>query len=296
MRTLFDNDQNGGTLNRPRTSPLFRWVAVAAAAVSWCAYLAGPLVAQTGSTGSTTQQPGWLFNQASLIAPGVLPSHLAISLQQTGARMMTTDKAQVALTGSITDSQGTRSAQFTIQAPGYMMYRDSTGHAVVFNGTSLASTGGTALSSSDAAIAESLLAHFPDMVCLQVATGGSYRRIGSHFRTDGSTGGTYTGPYWTVLAFAPAARQGLTAGAALQQQLFIAIDESTGFISEVRMAVNTGSQQLQITQTQFANWTNQSGQWYPGSIVRLVNGKQVFSFQAQAITVGAAGPTTAFIP
>jgi hypothetical protein len=143
---------------------------------------------------------------------------------------------------------------------------------------------------------ESLLAHFPDMVYLQIATGGTLRRVGSHFRADNSTGGIYTGPYWTVFAFSPFARPGLTSGKALQQQLFIAIDENTGFIAEIKTAVNSGPKQQQVNQTQFSNWTQQGDQWFPGKITRLESGKQVLSFQAQQAAVGPASATTTFKP
>ena len=259
-----------------------------------------PLAGQSNGNGPNGSGPpgqagkGWLANQGNLIQPGDLPPHLERSLQFSGSRMMSADKAQISFTGAITDAQGTRNAQVTIQAPGYLIYRESQGHAVGYDGTGLKGNSG-ALSQSDQAIMESILAQFPDMVCLQVATGGSYRRVGSHFRANGTTGGTYTGPYWTLLAFSPSARTGLAQGAALQQQMFIAVDENTGFISEVRVTENQGSHQT-VTQTQFSNWVQQADQWYPSNIVRLENGKQVLSFQMQAVTIGPAGPTAAFIP
>jgi hypothetical protein len=256
----------------------------------------GSVASTAAQTATVSSQPtGWLLNQQSLIQPGVLPAQLEQALELTGSRMMTADKAQIAYTGTITDAQGPRTAQITIQAPGYLLYRDSNNHSVAFNGSALQSTSG-ALSSSDEAIAESLLAHFPDMVCLQVATGGSYRRIGTHFRTDNGKTPNYTGPSWTLLAFAPSARTGLTLGAALQQNLYVALDEETGYIAEVRTVVNTGPKQQQVTETQFSNWTQLAGQWYPASIVRLESGTQTLSFQVQSIVVGQAGPTTGFVP
>lgn len=253
----------------------------------------GRMRAQTSVTPASPT--GWLYNQESLIQPGSLPAQFEQALELTGSRMMSTNTAQLTYGGTITDGQGTRTAQVTIQAPGYLVFRDSNNHSVAFNGSALQSTSG-ALSSSDQAIAESLLAHFPDTVCLQVATGGSYRRIGTHFRTDNGKTPNYTGPYWTVLAFAPSARTGLTSGAALQQNLYVAFDEKTGYIAEVRTVVNTGPKQQQVTETQFSNWTQSAGQWYPASIVRLEAGAQTLSFQVQSIGVGPAGPTTVFVP
>jgi hypothetical protein len=177
-----------------------------------------------------------------------------------------------------------------------MAYRENQGHSVIFNDNGFQGNAG-APGLSDDPIMESLLAHFPDAICLQVASGGSYRRIGSHFRADGSKGGAYTGPYWTVLAFSPRSRPGLAKGRALQQEIFIAIDEKTGLIAEIRAVVSPGPKQPpQITQTQFSGWAQKAGQWFPAKIVRLENGKQTLSFQLQQATVGVAAAATTFVP
>jgi hypothetical protein len=236
----------------------------------------------------------WLLNGTNLIGSSDLPSQLAASLQLTGARMTSAATAVLTLSGTTTDANGSRSSQITIQAPGCLAYREGQTRAVTYDGTAFKAKSG-ALSTDDERVAESFLAHFPDTVFLQVAAGGSWRRIGSHFRTDASNSAKYSGAYWTLLAFTPNTRAGLTTGRALQQQLFIAIDEHTGFMSEVRVVATTAGQQ-QVTQTQFSNWSNQSGQWSPATIVRLENGKQVLSFQAQSFAVGAAGPATTFAP
>ena len=282
--------------------PRRKWISLAGCL--GIALVAGTGNAQQPISTAPVQASGWLLNQQALIQPGILPAHLERALTLSGSRMMTSDKALLAYGGAITDAQGTRSAQVTIQAPGYLMYKETQGHTVVFDGASLKSTpaasgailtagASTPFSSADEAIAESLLAHFPDMVCLQVATGGGYRKIATHVRTDNGKTPGYTGPYWTVLAFQPKSRAGLVSGAALQQNLFVAVDEQTGFVAEVRTVVNSAGKQ-EVTQTQFSNWTQQAGQSYPGKIVRLENGKQTLSFQVQSASVGAAGPTASF--
>lgn len=241
------------------------------------------------------QQPSWLLNRSDFITEGDLPSHFASTLKQMGARMTGAGKGQVILDGTITDGRGSRSAQLVIQSPGYLAYREGLGRAVAFDGAGFQTKTG-APTADDDAISESLLAHFPDTICLQLAAGGSYRRIGTHFRVDGSKGGNYTGPYWTVYAFSPTKRPGLTAGKALQQELFIAIDERTGFISEVRIVVNSALRQQRVTQTQFENWTQHGDQWFPGKITRIEDGKQVLAFQVLQAGVAAAGPATLFKP
>jgi hypothetical protein len=122
------------------------------------------------------------------------------------------------------------------------------------------------------------------------------RRLGSHFRTDDGKTPGYTGPYWTVYAFSPKNRSGLAQGKALQEQVFIAVDEKTGLIGDIRTVINSAPQVQSVTQTQFSSWVQQSGQWFPGKIVRLENGAQTLSFQTTQVSVGPALSLTAFQP
>jgi hypothetical protein len=240
-------------------------------------------------------QPALLPNGSPLITWQGLTPPLASSLQAMGARLQTPDKAQVTLVGTVTDSGGSRNAQITVQAPGYWAYREGSSRAVTFDGTSFSTKSGS-LTADDEAVGESLLAHLPDSIFLQVAYGGSLRRIGSHFRTDDGKSKAYTGPYWTVFAFAPRSRQGLTEGKALQQPIFIAIDEGTGLLSDVRVAIRASQTAINVVQTQFSNWIQQGGQWFPGEIVRLENGRQTLSFQTQQAGTGPALAVAAFRP
>jgi hypothetical protein len=242
----------------------------------------------------TPKVPDWLSNHGALLLPGDLPPHLAIAHANQGARMMAAEMASVTLTGTVTDSRGTHSAQIVVAAPGYFAYRETSGRTVTFNENGFQAPGG--LSALDDPLIESLLAHLPDAVFLQVASGGAYRRIGSHFRPDGGTTLGYSGPFWSMLAFSPRSRPGLGRGKALQQELFIAVDESTGLLAEVRVVVKTGGQ-LQVTQTDFQNWKEvQPGQWFPATIARYENKIQTLVFQLQGAVVSAAPPASAYVP
>ncbi len=56
------------------------------------------------------------------------------------------------------------------------------------------------------------------------------RSIGSHFRTDNGKTANYGGPFWTLFAFSPISRAGLTPGQPLQESMFLAVNEKTGFL------------------------------------------------------------------
>jgi len=240
-------------------------------------------------------QGTWLLNGASVIDPGLLPSGVSPYLETLGGRMTSAALEQISMTGTTTDANGSRPAQIIVQAPGYFSYREGLARAITFNGSSFLTLSGSQ-TTDDERVFESLLAHFPDAVFLQIAHGGGLKRIGSHFRNDNGTTKNYTGPFSTLYAFAPTTKPGLTQGKALQQTLYVALDDISGLLNEVRVVVNTGPGQTSVTQTQFSNWARQNGQWYPGQIVRLENGTQVLKFQTQQVSVGAGSPLTAFIP
>jgi hypothetical protein len=231
----------------------------------------------------------------NLIQPIDVPPNLAIFFQTMGSRMTAPTMATVTFIGTTTDSKGSRSAQIVVQAPGYMSYREGVTRAVTFDG-SQNKTNNAASADDDERVSESFLAHLPDALFLQIGAGGTLRRVGSHFRTDNSKSKSYTGPLLTVYAFSPRNRPGLSRGKPFQQELFICIDERTGLVSEVRMTTSAGAKQQIIIQTQFTGWTQQSGQWFPGKIVRLENGSQALSFSVAQAALGSALPTSSFQP
>jgi hypothetical protein len=233
-------------------------------------------------------QVGLLQSGSNLVQPTDIPPTLYIFFQTMGSRMASAALAQVTLNGTTTDARGSRSAQIIVQAPGFLSYREGTSRAITFNGSQLLDSIGT-FSADDQRVAESLLAHLPDAVFLQVGAGGTLRRVGSHF-----IGGT--GASWTVYAFSPRDRTGLVRGNALQQELFICIDETTGLIGEIRVAVNTAAGQQRVVETQLSNWSQQNGQWFPGQIVRLENGNQTLSFNVQQAAAGSAATGLSFQP
>jgi hypothetical protein len=247
----------------------------------------------TGTTGSSSQA-GWLIS-GNVIGPNDLQNDMASVLHKMGDRMTSANNVQLVLAGTTTDVNGSRPAQITIQAPGYLSYREGSTRAITFNGSNFQGKNGQ-LSNGDQQIAESFLAHFPDTVLLQECTGGSLRRIPGHFRTDSSRTVNYMGSYWRVFEFAPSTRPGLAHGQPLQQELFVAVDESSWLISEIRLVTKSSSNTVTVTQTQFTNWFQQNGQWYPGNIVRLENGAQVLNFKTSQGAVGGASPITAFVP
>jgi hypothetical protein len=255
-------------------------------------YLAWASFIYAQTVGSSSTPP---TAASGLITPGSLPPELAMLNQRMGGRMTAPANAQLSLVGTTTDSKGARTGTITIQAPGLFSYRETGGYAATFNGSSLSTNSG-AMTSADEPIMESLLGNFPDSVMLQALNGAAIRTVGRHFRTDSGNTSGYTGPYWTLIAFAPTPRKGLSWGQPLQQEVFLAIDESTGMLAEVRRVVQVGNNPPQVTQTQFLQWTQQGSQWFPSQIVRLEAGKQTLSFAVQSASVGAAMAATAFQP
>ena len=220
-----------------------------------------------------------LGQSSSFILPGNLPPEFVVAWQKLGIRMTNSGNASVMLTGTLTDQAGSRTVQMTVQTPGYLRFQDfSSSRVLTFNGSQFQSNN-TGSAAEDQMVKESLMANLPDMIFLQVANGGGLRRIGGGFRTDDGKTPNYTGPFWFLYTFSPLNRSGLTRGQPLQQEIFIAVDQQTGLLAEVRIVTNAGTPSQTVTQTQFNNWFQFGNQSFPGQIVRLENGKQVLSFQ-----------------
>jgi hypothetical protein len=248
------------------------------------------------STGGSSQAGSGPLAAGSFINLNTLPAQFGGALQALGGRMTNANNASTTFSGTITDDSGSRQAQITVQAPGLLRFQDSASSRVLtFNGNQFQSKNGSG-QQNDQRVEESLMANLPDTIFLQLAAGGGLRRIGGGFRTDDGKNPNYTGPYWLLYAFSPRPRPGMTAGQPLQQPIFIAIDEQTGLLAEVRMVANSGKPNQQVTQTQFQNWFQQGGQWFPRTIIRLENAKQVLSFQVQQAGVGGQSPATSFQP
>lgn len=240
-------------------------------------------------------QPAWM-RHGTLIAPGDLPAVFAASLKAMGGRLTSADKATTLLSGSLTDSSGTVPVQVIVQAPGYLRFQENGGTRVVtYDGNHWQAKNGKG-GQEDQRVQESLLAHLPDSVFLQLANGGGLRYIGGRFRTDNGKTPSYSGPYLTLYAYTPTPRLGLAWGEALQEGYFVAIDEKTGLLSEVRTVLQSSGTVPQVTQTKFNNWIQQGGQWYPGAIARLENGQQVLTFTLQQAATGAQFAASTFEP
>ena len=118
-------------------------------------------------------QPGLLRNGAALIGADDLPPQFAAALQKLGGRMMGNGNAATTLSGTVTDSSGSRPAQITAQAPGYLRYQETGGNSriITFDGGQFRGNGNTA-GADDDRVRESLLADLPDTMFLQLAGGG----------------------------------------------------------------------------------------------------------------------------
>lgn len=241
---------------------------------------------------SDSPQQGWL-KHGNFVASGDLPGQFEAALHKAGGRLMSADKATVSLAGTLTDGNGSRPAQITVQAPGYLRFQEpATSRVLTFDGSQFR-TKNSQGPQDDERIEESLLAHLPDMLFLQLATGGGLRRLGANFRTDDGRTPNYSGPYWTVYAFSPAPRKGMVWGRALQQSHLIAIDQKTLLISEVRVVDISAIPR--VIQTKFNRWYERAGQWYPGEIVRLEDGHQVLKFTVEQAGVGAQLPVSTIV-
>lgn len=107
--------------------------------------------------------------------------------------------------------------------------------------------------------------------------------MGGQFRLDDGKAANYTGPFVNYYEQVLLPRtKGNLHGAEIRR--LIAIDSATQLLRFVRY-FTIGKNDVS-TETQFNSWRRFGDQWFPGEIVRLEAGRQIFRFQVTRAEVG----------
>jgi hypothetical protein len=203
------------------------------------------------------------------------PSQISAVLRQQfislGTRLQTPGNERITMTGSLTDSTGTSSVQVAIQNGGNLniTWVGTSSAALTFNGATAA---GVSAEASQDGLLESFVDDLPDTLMASVAQGMGLRMLGQGFRdSSGGTCDIYDVPTLgqTNKRTAPIAKR-------------YCFNSQTFLLEYVRYISNSV-----VTETQFS-WQQVNGQAVPAGVLRVRNGTQLFSFQAQSATTSAA--------
>jgi hypothetical protein len=236
-------------------------------------------IADVGLAQPTTTANGNSYYAPSRVSPLLHKQYVALGdhLQRPGNERAT-------MNGTLTDPLGSAAVRIVIEHEGKVRI-DFTGNSakLVFDGTAVRTTGTTTAYNSD--LLEALVDDMPDTLMLAIVVGNGFRLIGGGFPNPaGGTCDVYDVPI-----------QGQTNKSVPYQLKRYCFDSATGLLQSV-LHLDEFTKALSRVETHFGNWQTINGQAIPGGVVRLRNGSQVFSLQAQSIAISASAADGLFGP
>jgi hypothetical protein len=163
---------------------------------------------------------------------------------------------------------------------------------LLFDGANLKNTKG-GIGADEQRLIDSLIVALPENVFWQAANQAvAIRFLGGRFRATDSVTNDYSGPYSDLYALYPPAEPAQALFMARQQHV-IAVDSGTLLLSGLSHAASAEGSSSDV-ETQLSAWTEQSGQWFPGTITRFEGGQQTLQFSVMSFQVNAASGIGAF--
>lgn len=228
---------------------------------------------------------------ASLAAAGApvylkqstVPMTYRAAVTALGTRLQAPGNERIATAGKYSDTSGTKNIVITWELPGKTRVDLDATH-VVFDGTNTVSSATITDSKND--LLESLADDRPETPLYGLRQAGFAERcLGGWFRTDNGTTRNYSGPFYTI--YESVAPIFVRSDKAMRRKLWL-YETSSGLLSEVKYNITRAGETLSV-ETVWGNWTKVNGQAVPGLIVRLENGKTVFTVNVSSgITSPAA--------
>jgi len=208
------------------------------------------------------------------------PSQIASTLNRPykalGDRLQKPGNERITLTGALTDSSGSSSVQIVIEVGGKLRV-DQLGKgpkSVSFDGKT---RGGVTLTSYDDDLLESLVDDLPETMMGAIARGNGFRLLGNRFSNPK---GGFCDLYDVPMS-------GQTNTKQPYQVKRYCFDSESLLLQNVRYLSGSAIDSPAV-ETQFSNWQRINNQAVPARVVRIRNGIQVFSFQAQSSNVSAS--------
>ncbi|HVV71938.1 MAG TPA: hypothetical protein VHI52_10635 [Verrucomicrobiae bacterium] len=208
-----------------------------------------------------------------------------------GTRLTVTGKEQTTLRGSLSVAAGAASPIDVIwQNPGLLRVTISGSESRVlsFDGATPAASDRT-LSATDSDLLEMLTDDYPDAFFVSLARGrAGFRFLGGRFRADTGATKDYAGPYYTIYQ-----KAGLVPSRKAAAQKFYLFDSATGLLSKVRYVRTDGKTTVPV-EVRYSNWQTAEGEQFPGSIVRVSQGKPEITLNFSSFSIAPAAETSVF--
>jgi len=231
---------------------------------------------QLDLTAQSARQDGTAY-----LCRGQLRSRLREALTVFGDRLERAGKERVTLLGTLHTASQVEGIPLQIvwEFPGRLRI-ESRLRVLLFDGRRLVG----APTRQEEALVETLFYDLPEHFFLGQAHGLATRFLGSRFRLDDGRAPYYTGTYYDVYEVTDAIQLG---GPVRLQPKFYYLSSDTLLLERVRYQSNRGSSGPDV-EVQIGLWQRGDGQSVPGRIVRLENGKAVFTLTVTSAIIGPA--------
>ncbi len=237
----------------------------------------------------------WLLHGQSTQSgqkPRYYPVHSVVSpvrqvVTALGDRVQKPGNERVIMTGSLSRSGVSSTAQIILEMPGLLRIDETggKGKSLVYNLGSL--MGASAVDDDDEGLAESFQNDTAETFLSKFGPGSSVRHLGDRFKVKGETGFGAEVDIYEVVSSVGVKRDKQTV---TKRYMF---DSSSGLLRRVVYRTLQSGKTVTV-QTVLSSYSTVGAYLLPGKISRLVDGAEVFAFTRSGAAVQSAGKDNAF--
>lgn len=246
-----------------------------------------PVATKASAPAQPTPTPGplTLVSEVHLRSGGILPQ-LHFALKALGDRLEQSGKERLLLAGLLRADADAQSIQFALvsELPGRLRVTMQYGidqRTLLFDGQRPISSD-SKLEQVDLALLETLAYDTPDRFFMGQMGETTPRFLGSHFRADDGSQSAYAGPYYDIYQVDDTVKADITAR---HQSKLYYFNSRTQLLERVRYRSIRNGVPVEV-EVQLDDWRPLQNQRIPYHVIRLENGKPVFTVTIASASVG----------
>lgn len=257
-------------------------VRVLLGAVMFASLAAGQGV-QPAASSLVSQPPASIGDRFN---PLRFPIQIRGAVLALGDRLQVAGKERTTVNGTFATPNGASAAVVTYELPNKARIDESgfASHSVGYDG-SKSWTSQTQLSEQDQNLLETLLEDSPEGMLRAITETASLRVIATLARFDDGKAPHYSGPLVDIFQVVGPVPSSGNASNRLKHYYF---DSRTHLLLEVSYWLKHSDGSSAAVRIIRSNWTNVGGQFIPGDITRVENGKTLFTFTMSAVALSPA--------
>lgn len=234
-------------------------------------------IAQTAAT-----PPADLIGESRPIRPGQIGPKLQRIARGSGDRFFRTNSQRMVITGVLSRDGSDSPVQIVRELSGKTRIQigGAKPKTLIFSGKGVGHDGAEPPTPQDLDLLDCLAEDREDYFLFTVAAGGGLRFLGDYFRTDDGSTPDYTGPFFDIYDLI--ADDAVRAESAAWKRYYA--DSVSGLLQRVAYKLKATGETLH--ETRLENWHQLNGQFLPGLVKHLEDGKTVFAVRMDSVVFG----------